>query len=144
MLWNVFKNLLMLGLHVAIFFTDFLRMIPQRTTTVFFVPCTCCDFFHSSLLMIRSRGKNEAYQDPLFRLNSVPPCGMWTQLCLILVVLFPIFTHVMAILCAQAVCSQKRAEKRSQWSTWAQPHLFQCDLLLLWNQPQILAEKNHV
>ncbi len=75
-----------------------------------------------------------------FKLNSVPPCGTWMQLYQILAIPLLTFTHVIAILRWQAVRSpQKGAEKKSQRSTWTQPHLFQCDLLLLWNGPQILA-----
>ncbi len=51
---------------------------------------------------------------------------MWTQLCLILAVLHPTFTHVTAILCGQAVRSpQKCAEKKLKRSTWMQPHSMQ-------------------
>ncbi len=61
------------------------------------------------------------------------------QLYMILVVLFPIFTYITAILHGQVVHSpQKCAEKKSQRSTW----LFQCDLLLLRNRPQILTGKD--
>ncbi len=116
-------------------------MIPQQTTT-FFAPCTCYDFFHSFLLMIGRKGKIKLIKIYFFKLKSVPLCRMWTQLHLILVVLLPTFTHVTAILCGQVVCSpQKCVEKKSQQSTWMQPYLFQCNLLLLRNRPQILAEK---
>ncbi len=87
-----------LELHVAIFFHKFLRTFPQQTSIIFFAWCTQCDFFYSSLLTIWTRDTNQAYQDPFLRLNSVPSCGMWTHLYLILSILLPIFTHVTTIL----------------------------------------------
>ncbi len=68
---------------------------------------------------------------------------MCMQLYLILSVLLSTFTHITVILHGQVVHSpQKHAEKKSQVSAWPQPHLFQCDLSLLRNHPQILAENN--
>ncbi len=59
----------------------------------FFATCTHCDLFRSSLLMIRSREKNQAYQDPFFRVNSISLCGTWTQLYLIVDVLYSQYLH---------------------------------------------------
>ncbi len=79
---------------------------------VFFAPCTRCDFFHSSLLTIQSRGELSSSKS-IFRLNYVPPYGTWTQLYLILAILLPIFTYVSAILHRQFVHSpQKGAENK--------------------------------
>ncbi len=107
----------------------------------FFVPCICCDFSACLCRWFEVWRKIKLIKI-IFRWNSVSPCRMWMQLYLILAVLLPIFTHFTVILHGHVVCSpQKRAEKKSQRSTWTQPHLFQCNLFLLWNCPQILAEK---
>ncbi len=43
----------------------------------------------------------------------------------------------------QVTCSpQNDTEKKLKWNTWMQSHLFQCDLLILRNRPQILVGKN--
>ncbi len=73
--------------RLGLILQSFLEVSEDNSTVnvnVFFTPCIWCDFFHSSLLTIRRSGKNQSYQDPFLRLNSVPPCGMWTQVYLIL------------------------------------------------------------
>ncbi len=50
----------------------------------------------------------------IFRLNSVPPCGTWTQLYLILVVLLPIFTRFAEILRGQVVRSHKNVWRKNR------------------------------
>ncbi len=85
--------------------------------------------------------RSDVFLNDVF-LNSVPPCGTWVQFYQILAVLLPTFMYVTAILHGPVIRSlQKHVEKKSQWSTWTQPHLFQCDLLLLRNHPLILAGK---
>ncbi len=58
-------------------------------------------------------GENQTHRDPFWRLDSIPLCGTWTQLWLILSVLLPKFMRVTVILQGQVVCSlQGHAEKK--------------------------------
>ncbi len=85
----------------------FLRTISQQTTIVFLhyvhaavsSACLCWWFVWEGKLSLSKS---------IFKLNSVPPYGMWTQLYLILAVLLPTFTHVSAILRIQVVRSPQK------------------------------------
>ncbi len=122
------------------FFHKYLWRNPQQTLT-FFCTIYMVQFF-AIVCYDSQEGENQAYQDPFLRLNSIPPYGTWIQLYLTLSILLPTITHVTAILSRHVNHSPKKyAEKKSQQSMWTQPHLFQCNLLLLQNRPQILVKK---
>ncbi len=73
---------LRLGLQGAIFSASFCRQFHSKHRR-FSAQCTRHDFLHSSLLMIWRRWQNRVYQDPFFRLNSVPTCecsSIWSCL----------------------------------------------------------------
>ncbi len=79
--------------------------------------------------------------NPFFRLNSIHPCEMVIQLYLLLRFLLPLFMCVTEILQQVLRSSQRCAEKKLQWRTWTQLHLFHYDLHFLENRPQILQKK---
>ncbi len=81
---------------------------------VFSLPCVHSAFFLLVSADASEEGGKLSLSRSIFRLNSIPPCGMWVQLCLTLSVLLPTFMHVTAILHGQVVrFSQKLAEKKS-------------------------------
>ncbi len=124
---------LSLGLHVTIFSaSSCVRFRSERQPFFYWVDLaifsTSADviFFYSS--------------NPFLRLNSIYLCGMWTLLYLLLYDLLPPFTSITMILWRQVVrFPHKHVENILQRT---HPHSFQCDLLFLWNHPQVLAGKN--
>ncbi len=76
----------------------------------------------------------------IFRLNSIPPCRMWTQLYPILSVLLPTFAHIAAILHKQVVCSPQKHAGEKITAEYMDIAVF-VSMRFASFAPQILAEK---
>ncbi len=116
---------LRLGFHVLIFFffTSFCEWFNNKRQH-FFCTVYTLRFFHSSAAD-SEMGEKSNLSRSIFRLNFVHPCGMWTQLYLILSILLSTFTRLAAILRGHVVRSTQRSVgKKLQWSAWTQSICF--------------------